>query len=254
MSASAAWAMRGGDGAAASADWFQQRLARARVLIPAANFDTVIPIEFAETITTEIVDVAGTADATPADDVSGGAVILEVGDAAITPNQARLQLVGSGSHVADLSAESWYMASLVRFRGPFDEPQLGDTAADMMALWCDDDNRVTIGVLGNASGGSTSQYVGRVDIGASNFTTLGPLLGGETDPWHLFEVWHDLDAETVTFAIDGVEFDDPIDAANLPALSAKFGPIFQRTAIGDPALGVFEKAAIVVASPTPGEE
>jgi len=246
-----AWAFRN-SGAAVARDWFEQRFDRARALLPLANFDTVIPIECAETVTVELTDVAGVADATPAAAVTGGAIAVDVGDAAITPSQGRLNLVGSGSHVGTLNAEYWYMAALVKYVGPTDGAQVAETGADAVALWSDDDNRVTIGVLGNVSGGSTTQFVGRVNNAGSNFTSLGPLLGGEPAPWHLFEAWFNVVANTVHFAIDGVEFAATIDGANLPAVAAKWGPIVQRSAIGDQATVQYEKATVIVTSPTVG--
>lgn len=247
-----AWALRP-DGAAGPfvGDWFQQRLARARALLPDAEFDTVIGDDYGGSVTSELADVVGVADANPNTDERAGVVNVEVGDAVITPSQARLSLTGSSSHV-ELLSQPFYAAAVAKFAGPDDVPQLGDTEADMIALWGDDSNRVMLGVLGNASGGSTSNWVGAVVNASTTFTTLGPALDGESNVWHLFEFWSDGQNE-VHFAIDGVEFAGTIDAANLPAVSARLGPIVRRTAIGDPALVLWDKQAVVVRSPTPGE-
>jgi hypothetical protein len=247
-----AWALRGGD-SATDGDWFAQRFARARTLLPLALFDTIIPVEFAETITTELVDVVGVADASPANDQPAGVVEVLVGDPAITPSQARLQLTGSGSHVRSLVGY-WYAAGLVKYAGPLEVADLGDTGADMIALWFDDDNRVTLGVLGNASGGSTSNWVGRANNAASNTTTLGPALDPPEGPvWHLFEMWLNEAAATLHFAIDGVEFGDTIALVDVPAQPAKLGPIVQRTAVGEVAEVLWDKLTVVVRSPTVGE-
>lgn len=244
------WALRGA-GSASAAEWFSQRFARARALLPAANFDTVIPVEFAETITTELVDVVGVASADPATATTGGAVQLEVGDLVTTPSQARLQLVGSGSHVAGLNTESWYMAGLCKFSDP-DAAEIGDTSADMIGLWVDDNNRVMLGVRGNASGGSTSEWVGSARLAASESNTLGPTLDPDEAPlWHLFEMWFNVVTGNLTFAVDGSLFTG-IQAADMPAVAAKISMIINRSAVGDPAVVIYEKVALVVKSPTPG--
>lgn len=248
-----AWAYLNPNAGEVVGDWFAQRFARARLLLPLAEFDTVIPVEFAETVTTELVDVVGTADANAATDQPAGVVEVVAGDPAIATNQARLQLTGSGSHVRSLVGY-WYAAGLVKYAGPLDVTQLGDTSADMIALWFDDNNRVTLGVLGNASGGSTSNWVGRSDLAASNATTLGPALDPEESPlWHLFEMWVDEVAATLNFAIDGVDFAGTIALADVAAQPGKIGPIVQRTAVGDVAEVLWDKLCVVVRSPTVGE-
>jgi len=245
-----AWALRPPTAGSSDADWFAQRLTRARTLLPDAGFDTNIRLEFAETITTELVDVVGVADAVASDFYSGGVVELNVGDDVITPSQGRLQLTGSGSHVGGLSTEQWYTASLARFAAPLVEADIADTEADAIALWSADTDRVILGVLGNASGGSTTNFVGAVNSGASWATVIGPPLPTEQAFWHLWEIWFDGDA--LHFAIDGVEFDDTIDVASVPALSAKFGPIVGRSAVGDQATMQWDKACVIVASPAVG--
>lgn len=241
-------------GGAGAQDWFAERFARARTLLPGANFDTMILIEFAETVTSALVDVIGIADANPAADVSGGGVRFQVSedDSPAIPSQGRLELTGSGSHVALLTGQ-WYMAALVKYEGPLNGALVAETFADTVALWADDDNRVSIGVFGNGSGGSTTNWVGRVRNGAADFTTVGPALDAEGSPfWHLFEVWTDGAAGAVHFAIDEAEFAGTVSGVNLPALAARWGPMANRSAIGPPAVALYEKTIIVVKSPTVG--
>lgn len=248
-----AWAMNVGGGAA-GADWFAQRFARARRLMPAANFDTVIPLEFAETVTCELVDVTGVADANPVDSYSGGVVEVVVGDAVTFPSHGRLQLTGSPSHVGpSLTGRSWYAASLVRMIRPIDE-DMGDSAADAIGLWSDDNNRVGLGIFGNGSGGSTTNWVGLADVDGSITTVFGPALdGGESPVWHLFEQWFDVDTGELSFALDGIDFDDVISVDDMPSVPARFSIISQRDTAGTTVVTNIDKACVVVASPRVGE-
>lgn len=246
-----AWAMRIGS-SATDGDWFARRFAHARALIRAADFDTVIPADFGETITCELVDVVGVADANPVSFYNGGVVEVPVGDAVIAPSRGRLQLTQPPSHVGLLSGKSWYVASLVRVIRPPDA-QIGATAIDAIGLWGDDNNRIGLGILGNASGGSTTNWVGYAVSAASFNTAIGPALDGEESPvWHLFEAWFDVGAGLLSFAIDGVNFATTIAAADVPAVPATLSMITQRDAIGDEAIPNYDKACVVVASPAVG--
>lgn len=245
-----AWSLLNG-GTGGTADWFLNQLAVARRVLPDAGFDTIIGQDFGDTITTEISDAVGTVAADPADNVSGGAVLLSVGDNVATLSEARLQLTGAGSHVKDLSLTPWFMAALVKITQPLDGAQLAQTRADAVALWTDADNWVALGILGNASGGSTTKWVGSTDNGASITTTLGPDLDpDEAAVWHLFQAWPASDG--VHFAIDGAEFLSTIPLADLPPFAGMLSPTVQRTAVGDPALVTYDKIAVFVASPTVG--
>lgn len=245
------WALGGGGGA--NAEWFSLRFARARRLIPAAEFDTVIPADFADTITAELVDVAGVANADPVDGYNGGVVAVTVGDAVIAPSVGRLQLTGSSGHVASQSGQSWYAAALVRMIRPGDA-EMGDTASDAIGLWGDDQNRVGLGLKGNGSGGSITNWAGYVIDDGSTTVVTGPALDGEESPvWHLFEMWFDVDAGTVSFALDGTTFDDTIAAAVLSAFPGRLSMISQRDAIGNGVAPNYDKACVIVASPRVGE-
>jgi hypothetical protein len=251
---SVAWALVGGSSPTPGAvtEWFAKRYADARAALPAADFDTIIGEEFAETITSEWVDTIGPTDANAVDTETGGVVEVVVGDAITAPSTGRLQLTGSGSHVRLLSGNNWYMAALAKYIAPLDVTQLGDTSADLIALWGDDDNRVSLGVLAS-SGGSVTNWVGRVRNDAGDFTTLGPALDPVEGPvWHLFEVWSN-GVDTVNFRIDGVAFAGTIDGANLPAIAARLGMTIARSAVGDPAAVWWDKACVVVRSPRVGE-
>jgi len=246
-----AWSLIGGgvSPADATSEWFAKRFKRARALVSAANFDTVIGSDFGETISTEFVDEVGTVLASVPDDVDGGAVNLIVGDDAIALCQARLQMTASGSHVKSLASKSWYIAALAKYGGPFDA-NVGDTAVDAISLWADDNNRVTLGVLGNVSGGSTEKWVGRIENDSTNTTTLGPDLDALA-LWHLFEAWSD--GTTVKFAIDDAVFAGTIAASLLPDMAARLSAIAQRSAAGeDRAIMTWDKFCVVVKSPDVG--
>lgn len=251
-----AWALVTGGGDT-DGDWFAQRFTRARALATAAgvssdaNFDTIIPAEFAETVTCELVDVVGVADANPETGYNGGVVGVTVGDAVEAPNSCRLQLTSPPSHVGSLSGKMWYIASLVRVMRPEDD-NVGDSAMDAIGLWGDDNNRVGLGIMGNASGGSATNWVGYVVDDSSFTTVLGPALDGEESPvWHLFEAWF-IDDE-LHFAIDGEEFEDTIAAAALPAVAATLSMILERDTAGDPVAANYDKACVIVRSPVVGE-
>ncbi len=243
------WSLKNGGGS--SADWFLNQLAVARLVLPDAQLDTIIGEEFGGTITSEVADQVGTASADDAV-ITGGVVTLSVGDAIVATSSARLQLTGSTTHVRDLSLVPWFLAALVKVTQPLDVTQLGQTRADAVALWADVGNYVALGIQGAASGGSTVQWVGSVDVGGSLFTVLGPNLDpAEAPVWHLFQSWPK--AGRVHFAIDGQEFLTSIDAANLPALPGLLSPTVARFATGDPALVNYDKIAVFVASPTVGD-
>lgn len=246
-----AWALKtaGGGG---NADWFLNQLAIARATLPDAGFDTIIGSDFGETITSELADVSGVADASPFDNVNGGVVVVEVGDNVTAPSSARLQLTGAGSHVQSLAGVPWFMAALVKYVAPLDTTQLGQTRADMVALWADVDNWVAMGVLAS-SGGSVTNWVGSVDNGGTIQTSIGPALDGEESPvWHLHQAWIDPDGN-LHFAIDGQEFNNTIAAANVPGNFAMLSPTVQRFAVGDAAAVLWDKIAVFVKSPTVGD-
>lgn len=242
----------GSVGAGAAGDWFSDRFVRARTLVPAAEFDTVLGMDFDETITVELADVVGVASGAPISGVNGGAFEMDVGDPIIAPCQARWQPTGCGGHVKMLHV-AWYLAALARFGGPFTVPLLADTEADALALWVNDNNRVTLGVLGDASGGSTTNFVGRIRTGGGDTDTiLGPGIGGgPTGVYHLWEMWNDETA--VHCAIDGVEFAATMPTANLPFSTARISPLIRRdAAIAQSAGVVWEKHVLVTTSPRPG--
>jgi hypothetical protein len=242
-----AWSLKNGSG---NAEWFLNQLAVARLVLPDAGLDTIIGEDFGDTITTEVADVLGTADASSAPE-NGGAVLLSVGDNVETDSSARLQLTGGPTHVKDLQLKPWFMSALVKITQPLDVPQLADTRADMVALWVNADNWVAIGILGGASGGSTARWVGSVSNGVGISTALGPNLDPEEAPvWHLFQAW--IKDGAVHYAIDGQEFLTTVDASNVPGFPATLSPTVRRSATGDPALVTYEKIAVFVASPTVG--
>lgn len=236
-------------GAEGSGDWFAQRFFDAKAAVPDAEFDTIIPQDFGETITSELVDVVGVATADVAS-VNGGAIQVNAGDLVITPSSARLQMTGTPAHVSNLGTKRWYMASLVRYLQPVLEADIAETRCDCIALWNSDGNSVGLGVMGNASGGSTTKWVAHINNASSMSNVLGPDLDGESPVYHLFESWND--GTLVHFRLDGTEFDDTLPASDLPTLSAALGCVFQRTAVGDDLAVIFEKMCVVVKSPAPG--
>lgn len=240
----------GGTPTGPAAEWFALRFAHARALVPAANFDTVLGTDFAESVSSELDDVVGVATADPVDFYNGGVVAVSVGDAVIAPSSARLSLTGAPSHVGNLATRPWFMASLVRLNYQ-DAGALGNTRADSIALWSDDDNGVALGIFGNVPGGSSTNWVGSANLGSSITTVLGPALDTEEGPvWHLFEVWSD--GAEVHFMIDGVEFAGTIDAVDVPGTPAQLGPRAIRDAVGDQVITNYDKICVVVASPTVG--
>lgn len=260
-----AWALLGGG--AAAVEWFTARFIRARELARAAgvadadNFDTIIPEDFGNTITSELADVVGNAEANPSTAFNAGVVTVQVGggDDPVTPNAARLQLTGGPdgppSHVGSLSGKNWYVASLVLVERPPDE-QMGDTVADAIGLWNDSNNRVGLGILGNASGGSTTNWVGYVDNGGSFETSIGPALDPEGGGvWHLFEAWK-VGGGPVRFALDGINFATSIDASDVPDVSATLSMYGERSPVAPPVgpvISNFDKACVIVRSPRVGE-
>lgn len=249
-----AWSLKVTVNGVEVAEWFEARFARARQLLPAAEFDTIIRAEFQDTITCELADTVGVATASPGDE-NGGVVAVAVGDSGTAPDSGRLQLTDPPNHVAELSGRYWYAASLVKIVRPPDG-ELGDTLCDAIGLWAtSNDNRVGLGIGGNlGSGSSTTNWVGYAIVDASVTTVLGPALDGEEDTvWHLFEAWFDLDAGELHFAIDGEEFASTIDGADLPALPATLAMISERTAAGSQTIANYDKATVVVTSPRVGE-
>jgi hypothetical protein len=245
-----AWSLKAGG--AAAAEWFNLRFQRARGLIPAADFDTIIGEDFAQTITSELVDVVGAASADPVDFYNGGVVAVAVGDAVITPSSARFQPTIPPSHVGDLTGKSWYAASLVRVIRPPDD-ELGATAVDALGLWADAANRIGLGIF-NGSGGSTSNWVGYATVDSSTTTVLGPLLGSSESPvWHLFEAWFNVGTGALRFAIDGLNFADAIDVDDMPGVPAHWAMTIERSAVGNQAIPQYDKVCVVVASPRIGE-
>jgi hypothetical protein len=252
-----AWSLKVTAGGAAAAEWFLTRFARARALMTAAgvaaadNFDTIIAEDFGQTVTSELVDVVGVADASPVSAYNGGVVAVTVGDAVVAPSSARLQLTSPPSHVQALNERPWYVASLVRVIRPGDD-ELGDTAIDAVGLWGDADNRIGLGVLGNASGGSITNWVGYAVKDAGFTTVLGPALDPEESPvWHLFEAW--FFDEELHFYIDGEEFASTLAADDVPGLPATLGMTIQRDDVGDVAAPNYDKVCAIVRSPRVGE-
>lgn len=249
-----AWSLKTGL-AVDALDWFGKRYVRARALATAAgvsaadNFDTVIGDDFGGTITSELVTDAGTASATPSTDDRAGVVTVSVGSGVDTNSRARLQLTGSPTHVSE---NFWYIAALVKITQPLDVTQLAETEADAVGLWGDNDNRVGVGILGNHSGGSTSNWVAFTDAGGSFNTILGPALDGPESPvWHLLEMWT-VDNATVRAALDGTEFLSTLSVADLPVSRMLLSPTYQRSAIGDELLANVDKYVVIVRSPTVG--
>lgn len=243
-----AWGSRPGSGSL-DGDWFAQRFARARALIPDADFDTIIGEDFGGTITSELVDIVGVADADPVDFYNGGVVAVSVGDAVIAPSSARLQLTGSPSHVGILDGKSWYAASLTRLITP-DSP--GDSRVDLIGLWTDDANRVGLGIW-NGSGGSSTNWAGYTLVDGSSNSSLGPLLDGESPVWHLAEMWFNVDTGVLTFALDGVSFSTLLDADDLPSTPARLSMLFGADLADSPFATNFDKVCVIVKSPTVGE-
>lgn len=240
-----------GDGGA-PAEWFLARLARARTLIPAANFDSIIGHDFGQTVDVELADPVGTADASPVSGRPAGVIRVTVGDPVIALSSGRLQLVGAPSHVAQLNSNSfsWYAASLAKCVGLSD---LGDNSTDMIGLFSDADNRVMLGVRGTVSGGSTTNWVASSVSGGSESNRLGPALDVENAIWHLFEMWSDGPADTVSFAIDGAPFAGTFETEDLTNASASLGMVVERVAAGiDVADVLYDKVCVIVASTAPG--
>jgi len=245
-----AWSLKN-KGGSGTGDWFLDRLATARVLLPDAGFDTILGDDFGGSINSQLLDVVGVASATPSETDTGGVVVLDVGDVATTPCSARLALTGSGSHVHGLGS-NWYMAALVKITQPLDA-EVSNTRADAVCLFGDVDNQVSIGIFGNFSGGSPTNWIGVSNNAGSRHAVLGPPLDSAESPvWHLFESW--LDVTTgVHFAIDGQEFNDTIGPDDVGTTSARLSLVVQRTAVGDSAIVNVDKYCVIVPSPTVGE-
>ena len=229
-------------------DWFLQRLTRARALIPAASFDTINGEDFSNTITSELVNTGGNASADGAS-YNGGVVSVAVGDAVIASSFGRLQPVQPPSHVGSLTGKSWYAASLVRITRPGDA-EIPDTQADALGLWDDASNNLGLGIYGSES---AANWVGHSVSGGSGTNVQGPALdGAESSVWHLFEMWFDVDAGLLRFAIDGTTFINTIAVADMPSVPAWWGMVSQRDAVGDQVISNYDKVCVITASPRVG--
>jgi len=245
-----------GGSSAVAGDWFANEFIRARAALTNAAFDTILGFDFSETITTEIVDGIGAFSASPVDTGGSGGileVVAGVGDAITNPSQVRMQPTGCGRHVQNLRSTFWYMSALARLEAD-DTYDFGNSAADALALWNDDDNRVTLGLLGNASGGSATNWCGRAELAAGNATTLGPLinpssLGGR---WTKFAMWNDPIGGLLHFAVNDTEFAGTLPSTDAPNSAGTIGPILQRTAVGGPVRMWWDKLALIVTSPSVG--
>jgi hypothetical protein len=248
-------AWRAGRSVSTTAEWFSKRFARARRLIPDAAFDTIIGTDFDETVTAEIVDLAGVAGADPVDGYSAGVIDVHVGGPDVQPSHARLQLTGSPSHVGPgVSSRSWYIASLVRLIRPSDDDMANTGPVDAIGLWSNDSDHIGLGLFGNGSGGSSTNWIGYADDDGSITTVLGPALDGEESPvWHLFEAWFDVGAGELSFAIDEEEFDDTIDVAAMPDLAMRLSMISNVDLVDIVVASNYDKACVVVAAPRVGE-
>lgn len=246
------WNLRVSAAGGGLADWFLTRLATARRLIPDAGFDTILPDggeDFGQLATTELVDTSGTTSLTADETSTGGVatVSVENGSGRMVPKDA-------GSHIKDATLESWYAASLFKYTQPLDETQLANTRADAIGLFQDPDNYVALGVFGDGSGGSLTTWEGSVDKDASILAVDGPSLDGVESPvWHLAEMWFDVDEGKLHFALDGAEFDDTIDVADMPTGEMTLSDVVRRDAAGDPALLNVDKWCVIVKSPTVGD-
>lgn len=234
-------------------EWFGARFLRARTLIPAANFDTVIGQDFAETITSELVDVVGISDANAVEStVRGGVVELTAANGAANGSGA-LQLTGAGAHVQLQNAAAggpWYMASLALLIQP---GSLTNTIGDMIAISDDANgvNFVSLGLYGPGSGGSVTNWTGTVCVASSLFQSRGPTLDpAEGAVYHLFEVWND--GTNIHFAIDGTEFATTVPAATAAAAFGKLKCRAVATAANAVACD-YDKWVVVVKSMTVGE-
>jgi len=237
-------------GGAGAAEWFAKEFANARKVVKSADFDTLLGEDFADTVSSELVDIVGIATASPDGTQPAGVLDVAVGDNVIAPCSARLQRTSAPVHVHSLS-DKWYIAALGKYLAPLDETQLGDTRADLIGLWTDDNNYVALGIFGNGSGGSTTNWVGSSDLDASITTKLGPTLDGVESPvWHLFRVW--CDGAAVHFSIDGVEFADTIPIADVAVTPATTAMVVLRSAVGDQAAVEWDKYCCVTHSPVVG--
>lgn len=249
-----AWPYVIGGAAAASGEWFSARFDDAKAAIPGAGFDTIIREEFDQTVTAELADVVGVSDANPDTTQSAGVVTVATGDAVVTPSSSRLQATLPSTHVKLLDGVSWYAAALCKILRPTGDDQMGNTACDAIGLWSDDNNHVGLGILGDASGGSLTNWIGYSDDDASISTVVGPALDGDESPvWHLFEMWFDVDAAKLHFRIDGTLFANTIGVAAIPAVSAWWAMISRRDDVGDQVVALYDKACVVVKAPTVGQ-
>lgn len=235
-------------------DWFGKRYVRARALIPAANFDTVVPVEFENTITSELFDTADIIDAFPVTTfggigVRGGAVGVTAGDSEFG-GSGSLHLTGAGAHVQTLDASAggpWYVAGLTKIIRPADP---SGSTVDGVGLRDDTGNHfAAIGMRGPTS---TTNWVGAVYDAPSLFTVLGPALDSDEGPvWRLFEIWND--GALIHFAIDELEFTDTIAASDAGNSWAQLLARIITSSGAHVANGFFEKWCAVVKSMTVGE-
>jgi hypothetical protein len=235
-------------------DWFGKQFLRARALVPAADFDTVIGEDFAETITSELVDVTGASDASPlASTVRAGVVELTAASN-VSDGTGALQLTGAGAHVQLQNAAAggpWYMASLAKLIQPGDN---ANAIADMIAISDDDNgqNFIALGLYGPGSGGSVTNWKGSAFVGgAAAFQLTGPALDNVESPvYHLFEVWND--GTAIHFAIDGTEFSTTQPSS---AAAAAFGKLKCRAVAvtGQAVACDYDKWIVAVKSMTVGE-
>lgn len=233
-------------------EWFGARFLRARTLVPAANFDTVIGEDFAETITSELVDVVGVTDATALNTTVRGGVVELTAASGGADGSGALELAGAGAHVQGQNAAAggaWYIASLAKLLQPADNT---NAIGDMIAVSDDDSgqNYISLGLYGPGSGGSITNWVASCKAGGVFvFQALGPALDAPESPvYHLFEVWND--GTEIHFAIDGTEF----IAEPVAGVSGTFGKLKCRAiaTTGDAVACDYDKWVVVCKSMTVG--
>jgi len=247
-----AWSLKNG-ATIGDLDWFLQRLARARALMPSAVFDTALRVEFDETITTQLTDQTGTVAADPETIlVRAGVVSVTAGDSG-AGGTGTLKLTNPvGEPAAHVQAQNggggkWYVAGLSKVIRPSDSS--GNTV-DGVALRDDDGtNLVAIGLRGPSS---ATNCVGAALSGGILTTVLGPALDASEAPvWRLFEFWND--QTLIHFALDGIEFSDTIDVANAAGVFGQLAARVTSPAAGFPATGLYEKWTAVVEWMTVGQ-
>jgi hypothetical protein len=246
-----AWSLKNGVQVEAL-DWFAKRLVRARALMPAADFDTVIGEDFAQTVTSQLTETSDTVQADPETTlVRGGVVTVAAGDSG-AGGAGTLKLVGppgeaAGAHVQGQNLGPWYIAGLTKIIRPADAS--GNTVDGIAVRNDDGSDFVAIGMRGPSS---ATNWVGAVFVSPGLTTVLGPLLDNDESPvWHLFEIWND--GTLIHFAIDEVNFTDTIDAATAGATFGQLASRVTSPGAGFPAFGLFDKWAAVVKSMTVGE-